>query len=224
MNIPIISDIHGNCNFYDSIKGAEFVICLGDYAGSSGKNHDSNRCIEILKYMKGEFLLGNHDIEVIGNIDEDDLSFVIDNVEYRYDFNLLQDNKEWLRRKMRRSFKAELLGRSLLFIHSYIKEGYFQYLDSNKIICEFMDTIDRHDSIMFVGHTHVPGLYSLSREGMFSRHKIVYDKWLSLEGGRKFLINVGSVGEPRDGRKNGTYALLNTENMNIMFREVMAVL
>jgi diadenosine tetraphosphatase ApaH/serine/threonine PP2A family protein phosphatase len=177
-----------------------------------------------MKDKKGHFLLGNHDIEIIGKMDDEYLSFVIDNMEHRYDFNLRGDNKDWLRKKTKKSLKAELQGRFLFFVHSYLKEGYFQYLDNNKIIQEFLETFNRHNSIIFVGHTHVPGLYSLSKEGILTKNKVVYGEWLPLGGERKHLVNVGSTGEPRDGRKNGTYALLDTENLAVMFREVNAVL
>ncbi len=205
-------------SFYAVIKDYESVVCLGDYVGVSGKNRDSNKCIDLLKKRKGRLLLGNHDLEVIGGSNHDsDIRFVVDDVEYRYDYNIREDNKDWLKRRARMLFKASLHSRVLLFAHSYCLAGHFQYLDNMQIIGEYLGKIEGRDSIAFVGHTHVPGLFSFVDNRQLTRHKVIYQEWVPLEAGKKYLVNVGSIGEPRDGSKDGTFVLFDSDHTGVMF-------
>ncbi len=220
MIIPVISDIHGNPNFYEAVKDSEFIICLGDYVGASGENPDSNRCIDICKTMKGHFLIGNHDIEALQDVDKEyEITFVKEGIEYSSDFGISEENKNWLR-KTRKWFKTQIGKRNFLFIHSYLKENYFCYLDDEEIIFEFMETIKDQDSIVFIGHTHAPGVYSLNRDGVLTQKQISYGEWILFGGDGKYLVNVGSTGDPRDGKKTGTYVLFDTGEMAIKFCEV----
>lgn len=220
MQIPIISDIHGNMNFHSAVKDSAFIICLGDYVGTSGKNPDSNRCIDICKNLNGHFLIGNHDIEALQHTDEE-IAFVKDGIEYGADFGVSKENKGWLKRT-RKWVKSGIKDRNILFIHSYFKEGYFQYLDNTEIIYEFMETVKEQD-IIFVGHTHVPEIYCLSGDNSLLKKPLSFNEWITFKNNGKYIVNAGSTGDPRDGKKVGTYIIFDTEKMAIQFCEISSM-
>lgn len=220
MLVPVISDIHGNPNFFPALDGAGFVVCLGDYAGASGPEPDSDLCITMMRGLRGHFLAGNHDIEVLQDADDgDELTFVKSGVIFGHSFGLSEASRAWLG-STRTRVKTRLKDRPVHFMHSYIRDGGFEYLDSGPVIREFMDTIEGPDGIAFVGHTHVPAVHVLDGYGALTERPVIYNEWTLLEGGKKYVVNVGSTGDPRDGRAKGTYALLDTERVTVMFRNV----
>ena len=197
MRIAIISDIHANLEALEKAleiieeNEADEVICLGDIIGY-GSN--PNECIELVRNVTEHVLLGNHDEAAI------DLS----RTEYFNPFARIA--AEWTHKTLtadHREFIEHLPytveRRGVLFVHSspYQPEEWHYILSPADAQFNFSYF---PQPICFIGHSHVPGLFC---EDIWTRE---------LDRNNKFIINVGSIGQPRDNDWRLSFGILDTEN------------
>ncbi len=189
----LFSDVHSNLEALETLvkKIKEIkpdkVICLGDIVGYGA---DPKICLEITKDISDEIVAGNHDWAAVKKF----------NIEY---FN--QYAKEailWTRERLNHQDKLFLENLPLTnsidnfeFVHSSL-----WYPERFDYIFEPVDTLNtfkmmKHN-LCFIGHTHVPISFVLNEE-----KKIIFkclDKEIPIQNDQKYIINVGSVGQPRD--------------------------
>ena len=72
-------------------------------------------------------------------------------------------------------------------------------------------------NICFIGHTHVTGIFAKDKNG-----RILYreDNYLEIVAGNKYIINVGSVGQPRDGNSAAVYCIYDTEKKEVQIKRI----
>jgi predicted phosphodiesterase len=219
-----ISDIHGNLPaleavlvhiFYDLKIPEEHVICLGDVVGY---NPWVNECCDRLRENNIKTLKGNHDAAC----SDDNFSIAefndlaVATVEYAR-ANLRQDNKEFLQ-----SLEYSIEKENFALFHANPKdpEG-FDYVDRKGIFPEAQEKklMDPGEAIkamkkkrVFVGHTHIHGIFEeADNDYGFREQSSVTDNdypvikteelpagIIRLDKGKKDIVNVGSVGQPRD--------------------------
>jgi predicted phosphodiesterase len=218
--IAIVSDIHSNLEAFLAVledakaRNAEKIYCLGDIVGY-GPN--PNECLDIAQKFD-IVLMGNHDEAVLFE---------------PKDFNLRAEMAvEWTRKeitqgngsredKQRRwTFLKELVEiheeGDIMFVHGSPRKPLREYIfprdvnDRRKLA----DVFSRIKRLCFVGHTHVPGIFT---EDMTYVHPSELYNIYMLDG-RKTLLNVGSVGQPRDGNKEACYVTYDEDS--VVFRRV----
>lgn len=210
MRFAIISDVHANLEALmatlKAIKkeGPEALWFLGDVVGY-GPNPDE--CIEVLKKEAQLLLAGNHDRAVIGLTD----------TEY---FNPhAKAAVEWTMETMRNENKSFLRGlpifkilrdESIYLVHSSPKEPeeWHYILSTWDAYINFQFFTER---ICFIGHSHYPFIAELNAEGEIS----VYRDSADFKEDCRYMINVGSVGQPRDGNSHAAYAILKDDSIEI---------
>ncbi|NQT38976.1 MAG: metallophosphoesterase family protein [Planctomycetes bacterium] len=220
MKRALISDVHSNLealhNVLDDIRQQDVseIYCLGDIVGY-GPN--PRECVDFA--MKCDVcLLGNHDQGALFDPEgfnsgaERAIFWTRDQLE-RGDGNAAASQRRW-------DFLGELPRNhqetNLLFVHGSARNPLNEYVFPEDIynqrkLEKIFALIERYS---FQGHTHVPGVFSQSCE-FYTPEELNYEFPL---GEDKVMVNVGSVGQPRDGDPRACYVILEDEKLT--FRRV----
>ena len=210
----IISDIHSNKEALTAVlehiesDGASEIICLGDVVGYGP---DPEACIDLVRRKCRFCLSGNHDYATLTSpehfnpLAEEAILFTRARLEPGRFSSL------WgARKKARWAFLDGLPVRKreaeTLYVHGsprderneYVLESDILYGDFEKID----EILDLTPWLCFIGHSHIPGIIT---EGFTFLHPEDFDHSMELDPGQKYVINVGSVGQPRDGDNRACY-------------------
>ncbi len=217
MKLALISDIHANLEAFEAVLAdiarqeiAE-IYCLGDIVGFGP---DPSQCIDLAMNLTC-CILGNHDLVALDATDG--IGAAIDGGTQRLPANEAHDAQD---RARRRDFLVSLPHQrrepGRLFVHGSPRNPLHEYIFpedayNERKMSQIFSLVDRH---CFHGHTHVPGILTESRV-FLSPEAIGYEYRLTDE---KALINVGSVGQSRDGDVRACYVVL--EDDLVRFRRV----
>lgn len=219
MKRAIISDIHSNLEAFDAVlediaaQNVSAVYCLGDLVGY-GPN--PIECIDRMRNRAELCLLGNHDQatlfdpEGFNNSAERAIFWTRDQLENP---RLPEANDRWdFLNALPRMHREE----DFLFVHGSPRNPLNEYVFQDDIYNE--RKMERLFAVVpkysFQGHTHVPGIFTEDRE--FFTPDDVGGRYTL--GDRKAMINVGSVGQPRDRDPRACYVIL--EDSTVTFRRV----
>jgi len=205
MRVLVITDIHGNQVALETVikeaDGFDAVWCLGDVVGY-GPN--PNECLEIIKSQPEVIcLMGNHDAASIERMDIS--SF---NPEARRSVEwtrsvLTKENIEYLNERPQTAVIDQVT-----LAHGSPREPVFEYLLDTRAATENFDHFD--NDFCFVGHTHLPVLFSMEDEDYMANLTIPPINSVTQLNPRS-IINPGSVGQPRDRDPRAAYAIFDTE-------------
>jgi len=204
----IVSDIHGNLEALNQVladiatQSIDRVICLGDTVGY-GPN--PRECVDVVMEMDG-CILGNHDYGAL--IDAEGFSAAAEQAIF-WTRSQIETGPDSERTRARLMFLANLPRTikepNLLFVHGSVRNPLNEYVFPEDI--HNRRKIDKLFSMIngwcFQGHTHVPGVFTADLQ--FIRPDEVGGS-VALTGSRA-MINVGSVGQPRDGDWRSCYAI-----------------
>ena len=207
--IAIISDIHSNLEALQAVlkdietQSVEKIYCLGDVIGY-GPN--PRECIDLVMELP-VVILGNHDQGAM--FDPEGFNAGAERAIFwtRAQLENSAENRE--KRERRWEFLAERprihRDESCLFVHGSARNPLNEYVFPEDVYNpRKMERIFAYiDRYCFQGHTHVPGVFTESLQ-FYSPEEIDYV--YSLDG-RKTMVNVGSVGQPRDGDWRSCYVL-----------------
>ncbi len=219
MKIGLISDIHGNLEALNAVLRdikTDKMISLGDIVGY-GPN--PNECIDVLKDHDITSLLGNHDAASLGNMNIEWFNPVAKEAILWTKNELSEDSKNFLRDLDMMSEKGDYF-----FVHgSPVPLGSF---GTNHYIEDYLLSIQdaviafskTNKNIFFVGHTHVAQVFIYSG-GKITQKYLTFGGEISLKEGR-YITNPGSVGQPRDGNPNASYAIIDTEKSTVKIRRI----
>ena len=102
------------------------------------------------------------------------------------------------------------------FVHGSLFESeQFHYLDNYGAITRDFELMNGV-SVLFTGHTHIPVFYMYQAENLYK----INDKKIALKQSNKYIINPGSVGQPRDRDSRASYALYDVEKQEIKIRRI----
>ncbi len=221
MTIAIISDIHANLEALQAVladiedQGIQEIVCLGDIIGYGPKPVE---CLELMDRC-GFCLLGNHEEAVLfGAVGFNSRAKMA--IDWTRD-QLNRANGDPEKKKALWNFLGELQIRvddgEISYVHGSPREPTREYIFQRDILDQpkMEEIFANFDHICFNGHTHTPGI--LTDQYQFISPKDC-DYEYTIEKGIKSLINVGSVGQPRDGDNRGCYVIF--DGKKVIYRRV----
>jgi diadenosine tetraphosphatase ApaH/serine/threonine PP2A family protein phosphatase len=205
----IYSDIHGNLEalkaVFDSMNkyGVEAKACLGDIVGYGPF---PNECCQLVAANSDISLLGNHDSVAIGRESSHSFNqYARKAIEWTTEV-LTEESRDYLKSLSYIEEKDDIC-----FVHASPKSpadwSYIIDLDQAADAFDFFKS-----RICVVGHTHMPVLVVLEESGGI---RVLEDSSCNLMDNEKLLVNVGSVGQPRDRNNMASWCLINTQNLNV---------
>ncbi|OQY29162.1 MAG: hypothetical protein B6244_04815 [Candidatus Cloacimonetes bacterium 4572_55] len=210
MKIAIISDIHGNLEALETVlshinkQKVDKIVCLGDIVGY-GSN--PNECAEIIREKCQLALAGNHDFAAA---DKTDISY----------FNpYAKEAVMWTRRKLTpenleyiSNLPLDYYEEERIFVHAIPSNpGSWGYIMSNmEASREFRFFAHK---VCFVGHSHSPVVI----EYKDNRCKFIRRPEFHFEDDKRYIVNVGSVGQPRDGDPKACYITYDVDSRYVQY-------
>lgn len=215
MRYLLVSDIHGNLQAFEAVlqdapPGLP-VWCLGDLVGY-GPN--PNECIELLRSLDHECIVGNHDWAAMDKVDLDDFNPDAKRAVQWTQEQLTPSNVAYLT-----SLPAILVKGEFTLVHGSPREPIWEYILYPPIACTNFAYLETPHCL--VGHTHVPIKFVLAdSEAQICEMERLLENGARPLGQKRLIINPGSVGQPRDGDARASYALLDTEELTLEYRRV----
>lgn len=198
----IVSDIHSNIEALDAalalIRDDDALLCLGDIVGY-GPN--PNECVEKIAAFATATVLGNHDVAAIDNYGLAYFNPAAREAMRWTQRVLLPEHTAWLN-----SLGYEYRLPEFLLVHGAPK-NYFEYILDKAGAARAFAATDA--PVIFIGHTHIAEYYALGPDGAIA-HKHLQDGGdFELAPGTRYIINVGSVGQPRDLNPRASFGLFD---------------
>jgi diadenosine tetraphosphatase ApaH/serine/threonine PP2A family protein phosphatase len=204
----IVSDVHGNIESLERalalIGDEDPVLCLGDIVGY-GPN--PNECVRMIRARAQNAVLGNHDLAALENF----------GVEYFNDAAraaiawtqgvLSDENRAWLN-----GLSYELRYPEFLLVHG-APVNYFEYILDKRTAAKAFANTDA--PLVFVGHTHIAEYWVQEPDGTIGHRHMQNGGELLLQEGRRYIVDVGSVGQPRDLNPEPSFVLYDSDARRI---------
>jgi diadenosine tetraphosphatase ApaH/serine/threonine PP2A family protein phosphatase len=213
MKLGIFSDVHSNLPALEAVQQAyeeeqiEKYICLGDTVGYGGR---PQQCSDLVRELVTVTVLGNHDAAVGGRMD---YSYYYDAAREALDLHtqwLSQQNIEWLR-----SLPYEHREEDLSFCHGSPADlEEFDYVFSVDQAKRLLFMFEELATVTFIGHSHLCKAFALSPTDV---HEVVATQFRIREN-YKYIISVGSVGQPRDYDPRAAFSIYDTDEQMFEFR------
>ena len=214
-SIAVFSDVHGNRHALEAALAAiddlkvDRMICLGDVVGYGAF---PNECIEILRERNIPTLAGNHD------------HAAIDRTDVRYFNEIARAAVEWTRSELSPDNRLWLAERpftevwgDFYFVHATPVEpeawGYVLTYGDARIALESFG-----QKFGFIGHSHQPAVVEVEDEELRCAEDLTLP--LPLSVGVRYLVNVGSVGQPRDRTPESCFVTVDADHKELRFHRV----
>jgi predicted phosphodiesterase len=212
MRFAVFGDIHANLEALQAVladaeaHGATHYVCLGDVVGYNANPHE---CVEVVRNLNCPVVKGNHDEQASLTDELGGFNPLAEEAINWTRQHLTEADKQWLR-----DLKLVRQVRDFTIVHATLdtphKWGYvFNQLDAAASFNY------QYTNICFYGHTHAPRAYI--RDTTVKSQ--VLDK-LAIDSGKKYFVNVGSVGQPRDGDWHAAYCLYTPEEQLVELRRI----
>jgi diadenosine tetraphosphatase ApaH/serine/threonine PP2A family protein phosphatase len=207
----IVSDIHGNLEAFTTVleeidrRGIQNIVCLGDIIGY-GPN--PMECIDLVIERCRATIMGNHDFAVFYepynfNAGAEQACFWTRKV-FENDTDSPRRARRW---KFLGNLPVRLRTAEFVAVHASPRRPINEYIFPDDIYTnpgKFVSIFERFERLCFVGHTHVPGVF-LEGPDFYSPDELDYKFELTDE---KAIINVGSVGQPRDRDPRSSFVVV----------------
>lgn len=213
MRYGIFSDVHSNFEAISAVLAAyqqeriERYLCIGDIVGYATDAHD---CIRLIRDLKAQIVAGNHDWGASGKFD----------LEY---FNPnAKETLVWTRKILSPEESDFLSGLPLAhseenftLVHGTLDSPEkFYYLNNYDEADRTFTVLEKQ--ICFVGHTHRQGVFVEAENNLFYKSLTR----LELEDRKRYIINVGSVGQPRDGDSRACFVIYDSEAKTVELKRL----
>ncbi|MCO5203708.1 MAG: metallophosphatase family protein [Anaerolineae bacterium] len=210
MRILLISDIHANLVAFEAVLEASVnqwdqVMFLGDLVGYGP---EPNECVALMRQLPHVALSGNHDWAALGRIDIESFNANARQAMHWTQATLSTASYDYL---------AELppltMDSQFTYAHASPRDPVWEYVSDLETAAANFAHFETN--VCFVGHTHVPVIFVLDAQQAVTAYAPVYGEPLSLAGTDRFIINPGSVGQPRDTDARAAYAVLDTDTVTL---------
>jgi diadenosine tetraphosphatase ApaH/serine/threonine PP2A family protein phosphatase len=203
MKIAVLSDVHANLEALEAViadargEGAEAWWCLGDIVGYGA---DPDAVVERVRGLNGPTVAGNHDWAACGLVSTRQFNRQAAAAAHWTAETMRPENLDWLK-------NLPLVERvdGVLLVHATPSEpAAWHYC---MMVEDALDEMESYrEELCLIGHSHVPGAFERHDEEV----RYTRAQEMVLRPGRQYLVNVGSVGQPRDGDKRAAYMMFDT--------------
>ena len=217
MRLGILSDIHANyealCAVFTAFESENIDVfyCLGDTVGYGGS---PNECADIVRSKAHLTILGNHDAAVAGRMD---YSYYYEAARHALDTHagmLTAENMRWLKSL---PYMEKLTDINVHLCHgSPVRLEEFEYIFAPEQARECLDIFDELGHLTLIGHSHLCKVFALTESSV----EELPDVDFGLEPDQKYIVSVGSVGQPRDGDNRASYTIYDSDTKTFHFRRV----
>ncbi len=212
MRYGFISDIHGNIEALEEAFAlltkarVDKIFSAGDIVGY-GPN--PSECVNLIRINKVKSVIGNHDYAVNDKYEE--------NLFNTYAKEAIQ----WTRNNLSTDDLAFLKGLPFSLSH----DGFVVFHGLLNSTSPFTYVLSDYEAwrcfknmeaqLGFFGHTHIAGCFIMQTSGKIVHLSGAAHLQIEIEEGKKYLVNVGSVGQPRDGNPESALAIFDSDKMKI---------
>lgn len=218
MRYAILSDIHGNLEALDAVladiqqQSIDRTCCLGDIVGYYP---NPNECVGRIQSHVDLCVVGNHDYAALGKIDFRELFTYYACVAMEWtQFHLSQASRDYLSGLP----LTESIGDEILLTHSSPdapEKWEYLFMERDELVANAFGSFRQH--ICFNAHTHAPIIMMLQGDQI-----MLYRDWqVKTNPKRQYLVNVGSVGQPRDFDHRASYAIYDSDKREISLQRVI---
>ncbi len=213
MRIAIFGDVHSNLEGLEAVLAdakahhCTHFVCLGDIVGY---NANPKECLDIVRALECPTVKGNHDELACMDSHPSNVSGLANEGIAYTRAQLTPDDLAWLD-----ALKFVRQVRDFTIVHATLdtphKWGYvLNQLDAGASFSY------QHTQVCFFGHTHVPRAY------IRDHHVRTIERWdtIVIEPGKKYFLNVGSAGQPRDGDWRASYAIFHLKEHHVELRRL----
>lgn len=214
MSIALISDIHGNLDALEIVlndidqRGIETIYCLGD---TIGYGPNPCECLDKVMQRCTFTLMGNHDFAAL--FEPTNFNSAAEQSAYWTRRQLELESDSAIRKK-RWEFLGNLKVRHIqdkaLCVHASPRRPINEYIFPDDVITapvKMRQIFSRFDTRCYVGHTHVPGVFT-DEPDFYAPQDFDHNTY-TWSPHEKCIINPGSVGQPRDQDPRSSYAILD---------------
>lgn len=212
MRYALIADVHGNLEALEAVllsvekEKIDQILCVGDIVGYGA---DPIECIHLVKDKCSKSICGNHDSAAIGVTDIDFFNPFAKEAVLWTSERLSEEEINYLA-----SLKLVEREDNFTMVHAT--------LDSPRDWGYILNTFDaavtfqlQTDPVCFIGHSHVPVAYQ-KKENFISGHRFIS----KIEPDSQYIINVGSVGQSRDGDPRASYVIYDKKMQTLRLKRV----
>jgi predicted phosphodiesterase len=218
MKYLIFSDIHANREALSAVlsyvkrKPWDRAICLGDLVGYGA---DPNQTVDIVRKLKPlTAIRGNHD-KVCAGIEDGEL------------FNRIAlEAAMWTRQKLTRANLRWLknLPQGPLVVDDAFAISHGTPIDEDAYIFGEIEALNvfrqTEHQLCFFGHSHFPVIFALSPDAITTILTVAPHFRVKLRGGVRYLINPGSIGQPRDGNSMASFAMYDSKTRTVSIHRI----
>ena len=217
MRFGIFSDVHANYEALSATLEAyrseriDGYYSLGDTVGYGGS---PNECADMVRELAKKTILGNHDAAVSGRMD---YSYYYEAARHALDAHasmLTDGNMAWLKGL---PYQERLEEHELLLCHgSPLRLEEFEYIFAPEQARECIGIFDKLGHLTLIGHSHLCKVFALTKGTVEELPAADFD----LAADKKYIVSVGSVGQPRDFDNRASYTVYDTGKKRFEFKRV----
>jgi len=214
MRYGIFADVHSNLEALEAVVNAyrnesiDKYLCLGDVVGYAA---NPKECIDKVRALVMITVAGNHDWASVNLFSGDYFNPVARKAIFWTKRNL--DEKDiFFLESLKLTFKNE----DLTLVHGTLdKPQDFDYMTDGYIAKETFRLLETN--VCFVGHSHVAGIFIKDKYDTIGYRQ---DSSIDIKEDNKYIVNVGSVGQPRDGTPQAAYCIYDTDKKEVQIKRV----
>jgi predicted phosphodiesterase len=207
----VVSDVHGNLESLQlalaSLAPDDVLACLGDMVGY-GPN--PNECVRLLRDRAEHAVLGNHDLAALENYGteyfNDAARAAIEWTQTVID----AESRKWLN-----DLPYELRLPGFLLVHG-APVNYFEYILDKRTAARAFERTDA--PLVFIGHTHIAEYWVREPDGTIGHKHMQRGGELIMESDKRYIVDVGSVGQPRDLNPEASMVFYEPEKARVEWK------
>ena len=218
MRALLLSDLHSNAEALRAVmarvrrKKYDRVICLGDFVGYGAQ---PNQVLDVMRTMRASklYIRGNHDRVAAGIEDGIGFNNVAKHAALWTRDHLSSPNRNFLKNLP----LGPVIHEDVVLCHGSPRDE-DEYV-FNEVHAAQVFTMQAGDVILY-GHTHLPAVFTADARGRVRGYLVRDEATIKLEPGVRYLINPGSVGQPRDRDIRASFAIIDTKRRTVQFLRV----
>lgn len=218
MRALVVSDLHSNAEALKAVmtrvrrKKFDAVICLGDFVGYGAQ---PNQVLDTMRTMKASklYIRGNHDRVAAGHQEAEDFNHAAKAAVLWTRDHLSPINRRFLKQLP----LGPLRRNGVLLCHGapHNEDEYIFHDEHARVVFEESDA-----PVTLYGHTHLPVIFALDSRGWVHGGSVRGEGTFRLDPNLRYLINPGSVGQPRDRNPASSFCIFDSKKMTVQFFRV----